>query len=116
VRNSDTKKEFIYLSPDAEEEVTDTDPEKYIFIVGGTTSYCHQLGFVDRTVQKFMSLNKANALQICSMRLPIDKFMKKRKRPLNIDTVVSLLSEFHASKNWEDAYNKATARNEGIVT
>jgi Trm5-related predicted tRNA methylase len=30
-----SKKEFIYLSPDADEEVNDVDPEKFIFVVGG---------------------------------------------------------------------------------
>jgi len=63
-----------------------------------------------------MSLNKAAALQVCALRLPINQFMKKRVRPLNIDTVVCILSEFHHSKNWEDAYNKANNRNECIVT
>jgi hypothetical protein len=42
--------------------------------------------------------------------------MKGRKRPLNIDTVASLLSEFVDCKDWKTSYEKATSRNEGIVT
>lgn len=53
VRSSKFTKEFIYLSPDAEDELDTVDPEKFIYIIGG---------FVDRTVQKFMSYNKASAL------------------------------------------------------
>ena len=41
VRNNLSQKEFIYLSPDADEELDSVDPQKFIYIVGG---------FVDRTV------------------------------------------------------------------
>ncbi|CAD8118354.1 unnamed protein product [Paramecium sonneborni] len=92
------KKEFIYLSPDADTYLESVDPEQCIYIVGG---------FVDRQVQKYMSLNKANALQICSKKLPIESYIKGAKRPLNIDRVVAILSLFHQHKDWKVAYDES---------
>lgn len=63
-----------------------------------------------------MSVNKANALQIHSVRLPINQFMKGKVRPLNIDTVICILSEYYHTKDWRTAYEKATSRAVGIVT
>ncbi|CAK64500.1 unnamed protein product (macronuclear) [Paramecium tetraurelia] len=92
------QKEFIYLSPDADTYLESVDPEQCIYIVGG---------FVDRQVQKFMSLNKANTLQICSKKLPIESFIKGAKRPLNIDRVVAILSLFYQHKDWKVAYEQS---------
>jgi len=65
---------------------------------------------------KYMSYNKATALQIHSARLPIKAYMKGRVRPLNIDTVACLLSEYVDCGDWKIAYERASSKNEGLVT
>jgi Trm5-related predicted tRNA methylase len=39
VQANTSGKEFIYLSPDAEEELQEVDPENCIYIIGGKLSY-----------------------------------------------------------------------------
>lgn len=39
MNNTKDQREFIYLSPDADEDLEEVDPAKYIYIIGG---------FVDR--------------------------------------------------------------------
>lgn len=36
IKNDPSKKEFIYLSPDADEDLESIQPDKYKYIVGGT--------------------------------------------------------------------------------
>ncbi|KAM3142527.1 hypothetical protein pb186bvf_005429 [Paramecium bursaria] len=106
INSNKFNREFIYLSPDADEYLDDVDPTKYVYVVGG---------FVDRQVQKYMSYNKAQALQICAKKLPIDEYIKGNKRPLNIDNVVAILSLYYTHKDWKTAYDKAGGFNKKIM-
>lgn len=94
---SQRKTDIIYLSPDAEEELSSIEKDK-VYIIGG---------LVDRTIKKFASLSRAKELNIRTAKLPITKYMGlTRRKPLNIDTVVLLIAEMAEVKDWEKAFLK----------
>ena len=87
------KKEFIYLSPDAEEELENVSEDK-IYIIGG---------LVDRQVIKNRSMIRINniknenfkkdEIKISAKKLPLQKYIDNLSNPiLNINTVVEILS------------------------
>ena len=104
-----TKKEFIYLSPDAEEDLEDVSEDK-IYIVGG---------LVDRTVVKNRSMirfnnikhievKEKNEIKISAKRLPLQKYVDNIANPiLNINTVIEILSRYmdmdKDQKDWKKA-------------
>ena len=103
------KKEFIYLSPDAEEELNDVSEDK-IYIIGG---------IVDRTVIQNLSLNRIISLKnddnceikIVAKKLPLIKYIKDVKNTvLNINTVVEILSLYadmdEDKKDWKTVFEK----------
>lgn len=89
------EKEIIYLSPDAEEELTSFDREK-VYIIGG---------IVDNTVNLHQTNSKARQLKISAKKLPLDEVRKKYPfRPcLNINTVFYILDDYLKCKNIEEA-------------
>ena len=103
------KKEFVYLSPDAEEELEDISEDK-IYIVGG---------IVDRTVIQDLSMNRVKNIQndnsydikIVTKKLPLIKYIKDVKNTvLNINTVVEILSlyvDMDKEKDWKIVLEKA---------
>ena len=104
------KKEFVYLSPDAEEELNDVYEDK-IYIIGG---------IVDRTVIQNLSLNRIISLKnddnceikIVAKKLPLIKYIKDVKNTvLNINTVVEILSLYadmdENKKDWKTVFEKA---------
>ena len=104
------KKEFVYLSPDAEEELNDVSEDK-IYIIGG---------IVDRTVIQNLSLNRIISLKnddnceikIVAKKLPLIKYIKDVKNTvLNINTVVEILSLYadmdENKKDWKTVFEKA---------
>jgi len=100
------KKEFIYLSPDAEEDLDNVTDDK-IYIIGG---------IVDRNVIKNLSKsrvnnikNENNEIKISIKRLPLQKYMKDLGNiVLNINTVVEILSGYmdmdEKEKNWKTVF------------
>ena len=91
--------EFVYLSPDGAEELQEVKDNGVCYIIGG---------LVDKVVRKFATLDRANSLNIKSVRLPIATLLKKCKRnALNIDTVATILSAQLKFKDWEKAFNYA---------
>ena len=104
------KKEFVYLSPDAEEELDDVSEDK-IYIIGG---------IVDRTVIQNLSMNRINGIKndnncdikIVSKKLPLLKYIKDVKNTvLNINTVVEILSLYadmdKDKKDWKNVLERA---------
>ena len=104
------KKEFVYLSPDAEEELDDVCEDK-IYIIGG---------IVDRTVIQNLSMNRINGIKndnncdikIVSKKLPLLKYIKDVKNTvLNINTVVEILSLYadmdKDKKDWKNVLEQA---------
>ena len=104
------KTEFVYLYPDAEEELNDVIEDK-IYIIGG---------IVDRTVIQNLSLNRIISLKnddnceikIVAKKLPLIKYIKDVKNTvLNINTVVEILSLYadmdENKKDWKTVFEKA---------
>ena len=104
------KKEFVYLSPDAEEELDDVSEDK-IYIIGG---------IVDRTVIQNLSMNRVNGIKndnncdikIVTKKLPLLKYIKDVKNTvLNINTVVEILSLYadmdKDKKDWKSVLEQA---------
>lgn len=86
---------IIYLSPDSENYLQKIE-KNHIYIIGG---------MVDKTIKKNLSLEKAQKLGLHHAKLPIDQFLDKNQRkPLNIDTVVLLMSEFLKEDDWERSF------------
>ena len=104
-------KEFVYLTPDAEEDLENVTDDK-IYIIGG---------IVDRTVIKNLSLNRIsnlkhdnnyNKINIISRKLPLLKYIKDLKNiVLNINTVVEILSLYYDmdedKKDWKTVFETA---------
>ena len=100
------KKEFIYLSPDAEENLEDVSDDK-IYIIGG---------LVDRQVIKNRSMIRYsnikngddNEIKIVAKKLPLQKYAENINNPiLNVNTVVEILSFYmdmeKEKKDWKIA-------------
>ena len=97
---------LVYLSPDADEVLTDVDPDT-MYVIGG---------IVDLAARGVAwSLPKANSLGIQTKRLPIREHLPSvTNQILNIDTVLKLLAEKYAGKDWEEALTNALpARQQG---
>ena len=103
-------KEFVYLTPDAEEDLEDVSEDK-IYIVGG---------IVDRSVIKNLSMNRVTSLKnenignfkIVTKKLPLLKYIKDLKNiVLNINTVVEILSLYldmdKDKKDWKNVLERA---------
>ena len=107
-------KEFVYLSPDAEEDLDDVSEDK-IYIIGG---------LVDRQVIKNRSMIRFNniknnndnlrdnEIKIVAKRLPLQKYISNLSNPiLNINTVAQILSLYmdmgKNQKDWKKAIENA---------
>lgn len=91
---------FVYLTPDAEEELLEVDDET-IYIVGG---------LVDRTIVKHATFNRANLLasiiSITPKRLPISNLIRPGfKKALNVSTAALMIPEYLHLKDWEKTFN-----------
>ncbi len=104
------KKEFIYLSPDAEDELEDVSDDK-IYIIGG---------LVDRQVIKNRSMIRfnniknygENEIKIVAKKLPLQKYIENLSNHiLNVNTVVEILSFYMDMdkdfKDWKKAITLA---------
>ena len=92
------KKEMIYLSPDAEEDLEDVNKEQG-YVIGG---------FVDRVVRKNTSLDRAKELGIKTRRLPVtNNFGKGMRQVFNVDTVVDVLANYFYTKDWDLSLKKS---------
>jgi tRNA (guanine9-N1)-methyltransferase len=103
-------KEFVYLTPDAKEDLEDVNEDK-IYIIGG---------IVDRSVIKNLSMNRVsniqnennNNIKITTKKLPLLKYIKDLKNiVLNINTVVEILSFYidmdKDKKDWKNVLERA---------
>ena len=88
---------IIYLSPDSENTLQRIE-KNHFYIIGG---------MVDKTIKKNLSLEKAQKFGLNHAKLPINQFLDQNQRkPLNIDTVVHLISEFLNQNDWERSFYK----------
>ena len=98
-------KQFVYLSPDADEEIDDVD-DAHVYIVGG---------FVDKPVIKNKSMLRVKQIttentniNIVCRRLPLWKYVDNLINPvLNVNTVCEILSYKRDGVDWVNAINQA---------
>lgn len=88
--------DFVYLSADAENVITELDEGKN-YIIGG---------LVDRNRYKNICLNKANALKIPAARLPLDEAQLGGKKVLAVNHVVDILLAWIETRDWDSAVER----------
>merc|ERR1740129_624042 len=84
--------EIIYLSPDAEEELTYPLDRKAVYVIGG---------IIDKTVIKNLSLDRAKSLKVKCRKLPKPP-KTLRSTAFNINMVVEMLIRFQDGENWSE--------------
>lgn len=95
------KEQLVYLSPDAEDVLTDFNVNDR-YIVGS---------IVDKGTQMPLTLAKAKKLQIRAARLPLHKFIKFHShKTLTLDQMVGIMLEWKTSNNWKKALGFVPAR------
>ena len=89
----------VYLSPDAEEALTDVESNT-VYVIGG---------IVDLAARGIAwSLPRANAVGATARRLPIREHLPNvTNQILNIDTAMKVLCEKYSGKEWVDALESA---------
>lgn len=104
------KKEFVYLSPDAEEELEDVSDDK-IYIVGGLVD---RQVIKDRSLLRYSNIKNGdnNEIKIVAKRLPLQKYVENIANTiLNVNTVVEILSYYmdmeKDKKDWKKAIESA---------
>ena len=99
-------KEFVYLSPDSPNELTEVSDDK-IYVIGG---------LVDKPIIKNRSLLRCSQIEeeckgtikITSARLPLGKYIENLRCPaLNVNTVAEIISYKRDGDNWDKAIEKA---------
>lgn len=95
----DRIQDIIYLSPDADEELTEFEMDK-IYVIGG---------LVDKTILKDQSKNRAKELNLASKRLPFSlvKNASNYRKCLNINTIVEIIDFYLSTKDIVQAMEKA---------
>ena len=89
---------MIYLSPDSD-NVLDNINQDEILIIGG---------YVDKPISKFKSLQKAEKYKIQTKRLPLKEYYENTvNNVLNINTVLEIISNYIAKKDWKISLEKA---------
>ncbi|WRT65879.1 uncharacterized protein IL334_002830 [Kwoniella shivajii] len=87
---------LIYLSADAEDEITELREDE-IYVIGG---------IVDRNRYKNLCQNKAERLSIKTARLPIGKFIDNlpTRKVLTVNQVFDILVQYILLKDWKKAF------------
>nr|XP_022321342.1 tRNA methyltransferase 10 homolog B-like [Crassostrea virginica] len=103
-------KDVIYLTPDAEDMLEELDKDK-VYIIGG---------IVDESIIKNLSKQKADAFNIPTARLPIDRYMKKKdqihfSQVLAINQVFEILVTYLSSNDWRAALSRGVPERKGYI-
>jgi tRNA (guanine9-N1)-methyltransferase len=93
------KANFIYLTADAEEEISiDALTKDDVLVIGG---------FVDRNRHKGLTFEKARTLGIRSAKLPLAEFIHLiSSQVLAVNHVVEILANAYSTRDWEQAVKK----------
>lgn len=102
--------DVIYLSPDAPDMLEDLDKDK-VYVIGG---------IVDESIIKNLSKQKADASNIPTFRLPIERFMKKKdqihfSQVLAVNQVFEILVTYLSSRDWKTSLSKGVPERKGYV-
>lgn len=89
------KENVVYLTADAEEELTELRPEK-VYIIGG---------IVDHNRYKNLCLDKANESGVRVMRLPIGRYLAslQTRKVLTVNQVFEILLQWVETRDWEQS-------------
>ncbi|RKP08736.1 tRNA methyltransferase TRMD/TRM10-type domain-containing protein, partial [Thamnocephalis sphaerospora] len=86
---------LVYLSADAETEVTALEPDK-VYVIGG---------LVDKNRHKSLTHQRAVALGVTTARLPIDAYVRMtQRRVLTVNHVVEILLKWGQHRDWQQAF------------
>lgn len=103
---------LVYLTPDSEHALEDVDLNR-VYILGG---------LVDESIQKKVTLQKAQEHSVKTARLPIQEYMVRRQNEKNyhseilaINQVFDILSTFFDTHNWPEALKKGVSPGKGYV-
>lgn len=93
--------QLVYLSPDAEDVIQEFDANK-TYVIGG---------LVDKASRTPVTLAKSKRLNIRSMRLPLDKYIKFHShKTLTLDQMVMIMLELKRSQDWTRALKRVPKR------
>ncbi|XP_051924643.1 tRNA methyltransferase 10 homolog B isoform X6 [Hippocampus zosterae] len=102
----------VYLSPDAQEALERVDGDT-VYVLGG---------LVDESVQKALSLSRAEELGVRAARLPIDEHMRKTPNAKNfhskilaVNQVFDILLAAYHTGSWTLALDKCFPRSKGYA-
>lgn len=92
--------ELVFLTPDADEALTELDPSK-VYVIGG---------LVDRTVRKKQSLTRARLLGARTFRFPLAEYAPHAMHdriPLTLNATLHIITERNAGVGWAEAIETA---------
>ncbi|XP_065763846.1 tRNA methyltransferase 10 homolog B isoform X1 [Muntiacus reevesi] len=103
---------LVYLTPDSEHALENVDLDT-VYILGG---------LVDESIQKKVTLHKAQEHSVKTARLPIQEYMVKCQNGKNyhsailtINQVFDILSTYFETQNWPEALKKGVSSRKGYV-
>uniref|UniRef100_A0A8C8RG59 tRNA methyltransferase 10 homolog B n=1 Tax=Pelusios castaneus TaxID=367368 RepID=A0A8C8RG59_9SAUR len=103
---------IVYLTPDSENVLEDIEPHR-VYILGG---------LVDESIQKKLTLQKAQEHSLQTARLPIPEYMVRRANVKNyhsetlaINQVFDVLSTYYGTQSWPDALTAGVPPAKGYV-
>lgn len=95
------KERLVYLSPDAEDVLSEFNADDR-YIIGG---------IVDKGQQMPLTLAKAKKLDIRSARLPLHKYIKFHShKTLTLDQMIGIMLEWKRSNDWKKALSYVPTR------
>jgi tRNA (guanine9-N1)-methyltransferase len=104
VFENEPKENICYLTSDSPNELNEFDESK-IYIIGG---------FVDHNHHKSLCYNMAVEKGIMHYRLPINKFMHMKTRPvLTVNQVFEIICRYTECKNWKQAFISVLPKRKG---
>jgi len=105
--------EVVYLTPDSPNELDQLNKDK-VYVIGG---------LVDHQLRKGKTRSRAEAKQVTTARLPIDKYMERKKEPgyhsfsnvLSVNQVFDILLKFHETQDWRCTLETCVPPRKGLV-
>jgi len=105
--------EVVYLTPDSPNELGQLNKDK-VYVIGG---------LVDHQLRKYKTRTRAEAKQVTTARLPIDKYMERKRElgnhsysnVLSVNQVFDILLKFHETQDWRCALQTCIPPRKGLV-
>lgn len=105
--------DVVYLTPDSPNELDQLNKDK-VYVIGG---------LVDHQLRKGKTRSRAEAKQVTTARLPIDKYMERKRglgnhsfsNVLAVNQVFDILLKFHETQDWRCALETCIPPRKGLV-